>query len=172
MRTVLMVAYAVSMAVAVVGHGMLPEQAAVHFGASGAADGWAPRAVHTGLFVVMNTVVFVLFLLGPRLAFRLPDDMISLPNRDYWLAEGRRDRALGIMSSLVHEFGATTLAFTVLVMVLTIQANHRQPPALDDTTFLVGLGAYLLYAAWWCIRLVRSFRKPDPEETATPIRPR
>jgi len=172
MRTVLVAAYAVSMAVAVVGHGMLPEQAAVHFGASGAADGWAPRAVHTGLFVVMNTVVFVLFLLGPRLASRLPDEMISLPNRDYWLAEGRRERALEIMSNLVHELGAATLGFTVVVMVLTLQANRREPPALDNVTFLVGLGAYLLYTSWWCVRLIRSFRRPEAEETATPIQPR
>ncbi len=172
MRTVLVAAYAVSMAVAVAGHGMLPEQAAVHFGASGAADGWGSRDTLTGLFVVMNTVLFVVFLSGPRLAFRLPDDMISLPNRDYWLAEDRRERAIEIMSGLAYEFGAATLVYTAFVMVLTVHANHRQPPALDNTTFLVGLGAYLLYSAWWCVRLVRSFRKPDAEETATPIQPR
>jgi uncharacterized membrane protein len=156
MKQVLIVAYALSLAVLLVCHLLLPADMAIHFGRGGVADGWAPKIFHTVVFAVINSVLFGVFLLAPRATFNMPEHYIGLPNKDFWLKH--RGTAHAILARLVFEFGAVFLAFMSTISLLTLAANHTEPARLNEPLFLLIVAVILLYTVVWCVRLVVSFK--------------
>ncbi len=77
----------------------LPETVATHYGAGGRANGWMTRSGYL-LFMMVFLLGFstlVSFLIG-FIPHMLPS-LTSIPNRDYWLAEERREGLLQFLSS-------------------------------------------------------------------------
>jgi uncharacterized membrane protein len=106
----------------------LPDPMASHFGAGGAPDAFMSRA---GFFIAMALVgggsVAAVFA-SPILLRVTPRRLISLPNRDYWLAnEGRREAAFDRLAGLMGWIGAATTALLVIATELTVQANLEKP---------------------------------------------
>ena len=71
----------------VYGYTDLPERVASHFDGSGRADGWSSRdafiATWYGVIVLVNIWPLVI---GPLMR-KLPPGLLSLPNKEYWLAD-------------------------------------------------------------------------------------
>ncbi|MCH6572343.1 MAG: DUF1648 domain-containing protein, partial [Proteobacteria bacterium] len=71
----------------------LPETMSVHFNKDGLANGWSSREVYfsiqIGLLVVLTGIAAIAPLWGlkPGMKFRLP-------NREYWLAEERKEATM------------------------------------------------------------------------------
>ena len=172
MKKLLVATYFAAMVIVVVSHLALPTTVAIHFASGGEPDGWASKTVNTLAFAAMYTAAFLLFLFVPRLCVALPPDLVNVPNRHYWLAEANRPHFLAIIERLMFEFGTVMMAFLGVVGLLTLEANLADPVRLDERSFLGSLAAFLGYTVWWCLRLFRSFRVPEPVPGGRPFSPR
>ena len=97
---------------------LLPQEVPIHFDWNGDPDRFTSRAGFlwsmTGL--VIGTTAFLLFFgwLTPK----IPDSMINLPNKEYWLAPERRETShRRIQLMLVWVGSLTTLLFSAIAFL-------------------------------------------------------
>lgn len=144
----------------------LPERVASHFGASGAADGWSSK---TSFFLVEALVValmVVLFWGLPLAMARIPDGLINLPNKAYWLAPERREATFEAIRDGLLWCGVATLALIFVIFHWAIQANLEPPPRLPGSGMWLLLAGYLGFMTVWAVRFHRSFELP-PDVSAS-----
>jgi len=114
------------------------------------------------LALMMSVCSFVLLLdlaLVPWLLRRAPK-LVSLPNRDYWLAEPRREATLvrvqrglaGIELQLLALFGG-------LHLLTLLKAQNASLP--DEIMLIPGL-VMLPFFIIWTVRFQRAFALPKP----------
>jgi len=135
----------------------LPALVAQHFGADGRANGWASR---DAFFILSWTIllgVSAIFMLTPRMLRRVPVSLINLPNKDYWLAPGRKEESFNFLERQMEWMGVLTVAFLALVLHLAIRANLNPERRLENGPFIILLIGYLLAAGCWIVRLYRRF---------------
>ena len=139
---------------------VLPDRVASHFGASGLADSFMTRSGYTTFmlcFVVAFPLVMAISLSG---IFRRAGTSMNIPNRDYWLADNRRDSTV---TFLVDHSVRLTIGLTVFlcfVHKLVVDANTRTPPALDNTAIINALVVFLTAVTLWVAWLYVAFRLP------------
>lgn len=162
MRKTLVAVYVGSITIILGTHSMLPERVAIHFGVNGVADGWASPTGHSAIFLGMLTFFLILFLGIPRLILSLPDDLINMPNKGYWLDPARRSQAGRMLQDLLSEYGTVMIIMVTLMALISLNANLAAQVHLRMDLFLGVMGLFLGYTAWWCIRLTRRFKLPKP----------
>ena len=87
----------------------LPDQVAHHFGASGRPDAFGSKMHFLILYIVTIAITAAMFL-GFGLALpKIPNSLINLPNKDYWLAPERRRQTLDYILPQMLWFGSLTL---------------------------------------------------------------
>ena len=139
--------------------GQLPETVASHFGPSGKADSFMPRAVFVPLMCLLTAGV-------PLLSWWMQTRAISrgkakIPNASHWFAESRRAQTERFLLGHAALFSVVLTAFLCYVYWLVFAANVASPgPAVLGTTpFLVGTGAFLVVLAGWAAALQLRFRR-------------
>jgi len=141
----------------------LPTRVPVHFGTSGGADRWAGRTEAVVTFGLLGLLVGGIFGLFGALGDRVPLALVSVPHKRWWTADAHRTARLrGLLRTDMYWFGATTLAFLGVVVVLTVRAANLADPHLDGW-FAVTLGVYLASVAgylWYCWTMRY---RPEPE---------
>ena len=145
----------------VVARGSLPERIATHFDLAGNADGHGSRDAFLLTFAAVIVGNAALFLGLAWLLPRVPDSLVNLPHKAYWLAPSRREASLAAVAAALQRIAAATTALLVVEFALACAANRAERPALSPASNLA-LGAYLVYvgvAAW---RLHRRFRVLPP----------
>ena len=96
---------------------------------------------------------------GGGLIGRIPDRLINLPNKSYWLAPERRDQALAFLRDWLRWFVVLTLAMLTLVIGMALRANLAEPPQLSGyATWLIA--AYVVLAVAMLLTVFRRFRAP------------
>jgi uncharacterized membrane protein len=158
MRKLLISVFATNVGLMLVSLLMLPDQVAIHFGAGGVPDGWASKWAHALIFLLIELPLFALFMAAGQLALGFPENWISLPNKDYWLRQENRAELETRFTALMHEFGLVMFVFLFVVGLLTLDANLSQPVRLNEALFLTVFGAYMLYVAYWLVKLVRRLK--------------
>jgi uncharacterized membrane protein len=101
------------------------------------------------------------FQILPRQLKRLPDSLINLPNKEYWLAQERREATLGIIEKQMTLFGNATLILIIGTMQLVFQANQAGSHRISAEAMWILLGAYVLMSIVWTVKFMRRFRKPQ-----------
>ena len=91
---------------------------------------------------------------------RVPDRLINLPNKTYWLAPERREATLLYVSAWLRWFLVLTLAFITLVVGLTLRANLQTPPQLSVAAPGM-LIIYLVVAVTMVVTLVMRLHRPS-----------
>ncbi|MGD2116295.1 MAG: DUF1648 domain-containing protein [Acidobacteriota bacterium] len=138
----------------------LPDTVASHFGAGGQPDGWSSK---TELFVVYGVVILVTvtpFLLLPWLLPKIPDDLINMPKKDYWLAPERREETFRIITVYLLWMGIGTLMMLAHVMGLAMAANLEPEPRLAGS-FWWSFGLYMAFVVAWTVTFVRRFYRTE-----------
>jgi uncharacterized membrane protein len=138
----------------------LPERLASHFDAAGRANAFMPKPALFVLYAGVLALLSLIFLLTPVLIARLPNGMINLPNRDYWLVPERRALALAKVQAFSVGFGNAMLVFLLLVFRDVFRANLLETPHLAMRIW-VFLALLAVFAIVWTVRLVQSFRIPQ-----------
>lgn len=160
MRTLLITIFVASVLLTWVSLLYLPPEVAIHFGADGVPDSWGTRESHALVFLTIDLGMFLIFLFLPSLMLRLPKQMISLPNKEYWLAEDNLPEFRSIFEGLSWDYGVSVLIFLLLTEALTIDANLSSPVQLNMGVFWFVFIAFLSYTAYWCVKMYRTFAVP------------
>ena len=138
----------------------LPAQVATHFNGGGTADGWMSRSASQH-FMLVFAFAFPLFTAALAYAARfLPDSLINLPDRDYWLGPGRRRATMDYLFYHCLWFACLALGFVFGIQFLTVQANRHDPPHLSGAGILVLAALFLAATAAWVGVLLRHFARP------------
>ncbi|MGQ0553143.1 MAG: DUF1648 domain-containing protein [Planctomycetota bacterium] len=138
----------------------MPERMATHFDFSGQADGYMSRSaliwVTAFTALMSGGMMFGIALLLKR----LPDSLINMPNKDYWLVPARRDESLDAMTGSLLWIGSATMGLMLVVFQSIYRANLDGSNAVGWSAMVL-LGVYLLIVLAIAVRMMRRFRMPS-----------
>lgn len=163
MRYALIATLILSLVTAAVGHMMMADRIATHFGADGQADGWSAKGTFTVLMVLLDLFMFAMFYWSHVLMEKVDSRFLSLPNREYWLTDTHKPEAIRKMSDYMAEFGVATLLLMIYAKISTVMANLGSGESLSTGLFLWVIILYMAYTVWWCVRLIMAYRIPKAE---------
>ena len=145
---------------------LLPERLAVHFGASGEANGWSSKGEFMVLFGGMEAF-FVLFGLAfATLLDRVPLAFINIPHKDYWFSPERQEESRAFLRNQILWIETATLGFLVALAQLLFKENlGSAPPRLPGNLWCV-LVAFVAVVLWFSVRIVRRFLRPREQTPA------
>jgi serine/threonine-protein kinase len=104
-------------------YGHLPDPMASHFDAGGQPDGWSSRSAFFTVYLGVVAFTQVIMLGLALLLDRLPDRMLSLPNRDHWLMPERRAATFAYIQRQMAWSAAAVMLFLLSSLQLVIRAN-------------------------------------------------
>ncbi len=162
-RSILWLLVAVSCAHIAYYYPLLPERVASHFGPNGIADGYMHKSEFATFYVVLVIIVAAILTGIGELVRHTPDDLINLPNKEYWLAPERHDATIARINAQMASFGVATMALLLAIMHLAIVANlgEARPPQLSQLFYPFFL-VYIAYVIYWTVEMMRGFsRLPD-----------
>jgi uncharacterized membrane protein len=159
MRTLLLASPVVACAHIAFYYPQLPERVASHFGPNGVADGWMPKEAFAIFYVALMAFMAAIFGGISALLRHTPNDLINLPNKEYWLAPERREETIRGITESMASFGVATTVLLIAVMQSVILANINGTIRLGN---VVGyyLVAYLAYTLIWTVNLIRRYSVP------------
>ena len=134
----------------------LPATVASRFDAFGNPDGWTSKGVVACLDIGTILFLAVTFLSIHFLIGRIPDSLINMPNKKYWLAPERKTRTHAAISSSMLWMGCATIVFLLAVFQLIFQANLSEDQTLGVAMW-VFLGLYVVFTVVWVVRLFLRF---------------
>ncbi len=140
----------------------LTEPMASSFGFDGVPGAWSGKSSFLVAYLVSLAVTTSIFLAMPTLMRRSDGKGINIPHSDYWLASERIEETYDIIANQLRWFGLVTVLFLIWTHHLVILANLSDPVRMASAPFWAGFVAFMLYAAWWTLRLILRFQKrPD-----------
>jgi uncharacterized membrane protein len=141
--------------------GIAPEQMAAHFNVQGNPDRFVPRDQFFWFEIQTALIVIGVSILPQLLFLVLPAELISMPNREYWLAPERRNATVDRLSS----FGAILFGIILLVVhaafEVSVQANLQQPIFFNFQLMNVIMVSSLVLIGLLLAWLIMSFRLPS-----------
>ena len=161
MRKLLIAVFVASVLLTWVSLLYLPPQVAIHFGGNGIPDSWGTREFQALFFLAVDLGMFLMFLFIPSLIPKLPQRLISLPNKEYWLSEKNLSRFRSVFEDLWWEYGVALLLFLLLTQALTIDANLSSPVQLNSEIFWFLFVLFMIYTVYWLVKMCRAFRVPS-----------
>jgi hypothetical protein len=141
-------------------YAQLPEVVASHFDAHGRPNGWQSKAIFLTFFVGGIVIASIVGFGVPRLIKSLPLDLISLPNKEYWLSPEHRPGTLAFLNSHLAWLGCMLLFVEIFAFEFSIRANLQPDKRFDSASLgyvLAGMGVFLIV---WMARLLARFGKP------------
>jgi uncharacterized membrane protein len=134
----------------------LPERMASHFGASGVANDWMSRDGYVWFMVGVVTFASLTMIAAFGSIRFLPNAVINIPRRDYWLAPERRDET----ARTLMRFGLLMVGFESLfflaIHLMVVAANESQPVRLSNDVWWL-LVAFLATTGVLAFKLYRRF---------------
>ena len=138
----------------------LPEIIASHFNAAGEANDFMSKQN----FVIFEAIILFLiifeFTLLPLFLRKMPDSLINIPNKKYWLSAERRETTFLVIKKYFEWFSVALLCMFIAVNQLVFQANLTRQNLSGTITLLI-LGAFLLFTIIWSAKFVRQFTKKN-----------
>jgi len=135
----------------------LPERIATHFDLQGKANGWDLRNSHIAYQVGLTVFLGVLFGGMGWLVGKLPDTLVNIPHREYWLTPHRRTATLGALATTLHACGCVVLGFFILFFQQIYVANLSGQMQLKLLPLIIG--QFVLLAGLVTAMMFR-FRRP------------
>lgn len=135
----------------------LPGKIASHFNAAGEADGWMSK---NGFFIFEGVILLLIlaeFTVLPFLIKKMPDSLINLPNKDFWLARDRRDETFAAIGEYFDWFSILLLSLFITVNHIVFRANI-QGENLSSTAMWLILGAFFAFTIFWLVKFFRRFK--------------
>lgn len=138
----------------------LPNVMASHFDISGTPNSWMLKSAFFSLFCFIYIFYAALFWALPHLIMASPPSFINMPNKDYFLAPGRRAITAHLIGDQIAWFGVALTGFLIAVCQLAIVANLPGRSTNLGSGIWWLLGIFLIFTLAWLARFVRSFRLP------------
>lgn len=135
----------------------LPEIVATHFDGKGQANGFMTKQN----FVIFE-FVFLLLIIGefallPYLIEKMPDSLLNLPNKAYWLAEERRAETFMKIRRYFQWFSILLLTLFIAVNQMVFRANLIRENLPSVVMWLI-LIVFFVFVIFWLIKFISQFR--------------
>ncbi|MCP4803827.1 MAG: DUF1648 domain-containing protein [Proteobacteria bacterium] len=143
----------------VYGYPQLPEMMASNFNGAGDPHAWQTKATFVGLFTAAGVGSFLLVGLSASLIRRTPAHLLSIPNKDYWMAPGRAEQTVATLSNRLLEFCNVSLVGLVHLFHHLCATNVAGNPHLPSG-FGWGFAGYMIFTLVWTAWLILSYRRP------------
>ncbi|MBB6051083.1 DUF1648 domain-containing protein [Armatimonas rosea] len=138
----------------------LPEKMASHFGPSGQADGWMSKTSFMIFYLALVSIFSLMWIGIGAILKKTPNDMINLPNKEYWLAPERWEQTIARLGHQMSVFGIATGAFLMAVMHSCFLANLSGGNQLGGLFFVYFIG-FMLFTGIWTVQMLRESRLPE-----------
>lgn len=135
----------------------LPDTIALHFNAAGVPNGFMSKQNFFIFEGVMLLVIVFEFLLLPMFLRKMPDSLINIPNKKYWLAAGRRETAFLVIKKYFEWLSVALLCMFIAVNQIVFRANLTGQNLPGIIVWLI-LGLFILFTIAWSIKFVRQFK--------------
>jgi uncharacterized membrane protein len=139
---------------------LLPERMAVHFNASGIADGWGPKQQFFIFYSIVMTFMALVFWGLPFIIRHVSESLINLPNKDYWLAPERKKKTLDRLVDQLLFVGTMALILMDGILYLVIKANQSENPVMQPEWLWGLIAAFFVANVIWIVNLLQGFRRP------------
>ena len=130
-----------------------PQHVPVHFGVDGASDRWGDASTLLALDVAMVVGGTVLFASVAWLVRVLPDDLVNLPHKEYWLAPERRRDAERKVAVWADTMGTAVNLLMLALTLVSARAATQPQPTGPTPVFAVLVVAFVAVTAWSVVRL-------------------
>jgi len=143
----------------------MPDEMATHFDAGGQPDGWMSKGAFAGLLILLQVGLAAMMLGIGRLTRVLPTSILNIPNREYWLAEERREQTLGETESMMAWIAAGTAVFLLFVFWLTFDANTGKEIKLNAFVSWVSVIVFVVGLLGYCFaKIAKYYRVPETSQ--------
>jgi uncharacterized membrane protein len=137
----------------------LPARVPTHFGPNGQPDGWStPTQMIVSFVGLQFTIAGAMVLLAYFLSF-IPDSMINVPNREYWLSPERREATLRDMRGFLGWMAIATSWLMIGMFQLSALVAVQRLTSISPAFWLL-IGVYLTVIFGGCGWLVYKYRLP------------
>ena len=140
---------------------LMSDIVASRFDTGGHPNDGSDRDTYMYVYVGTIVVMVLLFTNIARLTRRLPNHLINLPHRDYWLAPDRRADTFERISRIMGWMGLGNVIFVIALFDTIFRAN-RSRAHLEmggEGWFLAGF--YLVWMTVLVARYLREFGRPE-----------
>jgi uncharacterized membrane protein len=142
-------------------YALVPERMASHFASDGTPNGWQLKEMFFLLMGLVAASTAIIGFLAPVLIVRRPASQINLPNKEYWLAPGRRGATMEFIAGQMRWFACAVLFVILFGGYQAIQANLRSVVRFDSQTMLVVMVGFVVFVLGWLIGFVRHFSRTE-----------
>jgi len=147
----------------------LPEVVASHFNAQGVPNGWQTKSAFFGVFVGASVLAVLVGLGISRIISWMPPQLISLPNKQYWVAPEHLAETQVFLNAYFAWLGCAVLLIIILTFDYAIQSNLHPDNRPDISRMWYILAAFILFTLVWTIRmLLRLGRMPEKSPRTLP----
>jgi uncharacterized membrane protein len=136
----------------------LPSEVAVHFNSRGVADLFVAKRTFFNIFILSHTFVLLVILFTGWILKKVPDDMLSIPKIDIWLATKGRDVVNELTVKMNDLIGIATIIFLDFTFIEVIRSNRLNPPRLSSD-FLFFLVLFILSVAFIIVFFIYRFNR-------------
>src|SRR3972149_2033418 len=105
----------------------LPDPVASHFDERGLPDEWMSRPSFVMFSLIFETAAMFLIVMVSFICKYVPDSLINLPHRDYWLAPERRIETRNCIFRQALWFSCLCACFITGMMLLAVYTSIRVP---------------------------------------------
>lgn len=143
-------------------YGDLPEMVPSHFDANGDVDGQMSRNAFCAMMGLLNLGLLIGLPLTGYLAKHLPDSLVNIPNKEYWLAPERRDASLSVMTDFVSAIAWMTGWLFIGIFQLSAWVGIKARESISPD-FYVLMGLYSAGVIVVVVIMSLKFRKPTED---------
>ncbi len=136
----------------------LPGNMASHFNGLGEPDGWMSKQSFLILEGVILLIIIAEFTLLPLAIAKMPQSLITLPNKDYWLADEKRGATFSTIQHYFEWFSVGLFGLFIAINEMVFRANLAKQN-LSNSIWII-LAVYFLFVGIWLIKFILQFRKP------------
>ena len=143
----------------------LPDIVPAHFNGSGQVDSEMTKSGFCLLIAGIQLMTLVgLPLLGSILK-QLPDSLVNMPNREYWLAPERREASLAVNYQMLLATAWLTGVLMMVIFELSAQVAMKRRTGIHPEMW-IALAVYLVLVFGMCGWSFYWFRLPEKAQAS------
>lgn len=141
---------------------LLPERLATHFDAAGHPNDWSSK---NSFFILWQCIIVFLNAWVPltgMLVRKLPPSMISVPNREYWMATPARREYLGeVVFIMMGGIFAGANVLLAVTMFQVVQFNLGRASRVGPTEIFIIVPLIIVFAIGCPLVMLQRKKGPD-----------